>query len=89
MKLKNEVPEMKKRFSGILDRIKEYAPMLAAAGDYNDFLTRLAWDALHACYTSAEICAMYEKYDCHDCHITSAARAALLAVYPDAMGVAK
>ena len=84
MKLKNELPEMKSRFSAILEKIKEYAPILAAHGGYNDFTTRLSWDVLRACYKSVEICELYEKYDCNDAHITTAARAALIAVYPDA-----
>lgn len=82
MKLKNELPEMKKRFSAILTKIETYAPALYASGNYNDFITRLSWDALRACYTPAEICGLYEKYNCNDVHITSAARAALLSVYP-------
>lgn len=84
MKLKNEFPEMAHRFSGILENIKEYAPILAARGGYNDFITRLAWDVLHACYKNKEICEWYEKYNCNDTHITTAARTALLSVYPDA-----
>ena len=84
MKLKNELPEMKNRFSAILEKIKEYAPALAARGSYNDFITRLSWDVLRACYKPAEICEWYEKYNCTDAHITTAARAALLSVYPDA-----
>ena len=84
MKLQIELPEMKSRFSGILENIKEYAPTLAANGKYNDFITRLSWDALRACYKSAEICEWYEKYNCSDVHITTVARAALLSVYPDA-----
>lgn len=84
MKLKNELPEMTRRFAGILDNIKEYAPALAASGKYNDFITRLSWDVLRACYKSAEICELYEKYNCTDAHITTAAHVALLSVYPDA-----
>ena len=89
MKLKNEVPEMKCRFSAILEKIKEYAPALAARGGYNDFITRLSWDVLRACYKNAEICEWYEKYNCTDVHITTAARAALLSVYPDAATIEK
>ena len=85
MKLKNESSEMVRRFSGILENIKDYAPTLAARGGYNDFITRLSWDVLRACYKSAEICEWYEKYNCDDAHITTAARAALLAVYPGAI----
>ncbi len=84
MKLKNELSEMIRRFSAIRENIKEYAPGLATSGNYNDFLTRLSWDALRACYKSAEICELYEKYNCNDKHITTVARAALVAVYPDA-----
>ena len=84
MKLQNELPELKNRFSAILEKTKEYAPALAARGGYNDFITRLSWDALRACYKTAEICEWYEKYNCTDVHITTAARTALLSVYPDA-----
>ena len=87
MKLKNEMPEMKNRFSAILENIKAYAPTLAARGGYNDFVTRLSWDVLRACYKSTEICDMYEKYNCTDVHITTAARAALLSVYPEAVTI--
>lgn len=89
MKLKNELPEMEKRFSAVLEKLKEYAPALYAAGEYRDFITRLSWDTLRACYTPAEICAWYEKYNCSDAHITSAARAALIAVYPAAADIEK
>lgn len=85
MKLKKELPEMQRRFTAALPRIKEYAPRLAASGEYNDFLTRLSWDVLRAVYSSAEICDFYTKYDCNDKHITSAARATLLTVYPEAL----
>ncbi len=91
MKLKNELPGMIRRFAAQLSSIETYAPALAKAGGYNDYLTRLAWDVLRSCYSSTEICAWYEKYNCNDGHITTAARAALLAVYPAAakMGVEK
>lgn len=87
MKLKKELPEMERRFSLILEKIKAYAPRLKASGNYNDFITRLSWDILRACYTTEEICSFYEKYDCNDKHLTTASRAALLHVFPEAVNV--
>jgi hypothetical protein len=85
MKLRKELPEIERRFSAILANLETYAPRLAASGRYKNFITRLAWDTLRVTYTPAEICALYEKYNCNDDHMTTAARAALLAVYPGAV----
>ena len=84
MKLKNELPEMERRFLAVQEKIKEYAPILAASGDYTDYVSRLAWDVLYATYKARGVCELYEKYNCTDKHIETAARRALLAVYPDA-----
>lgn len=81
MKLQNELSGAVIRFSRIADQIPGYADRLKAQGGYNQFETRLAWDCLRTVYTSAEICAFYDKYACTDEHITTLAKAALREVY--------
>jgi hypothetical protein len=81
MKLKNEMPEMIKRFSGLKSEIVNYATKLRQKGGYNDFETRLACDCLHATYTPGELCDMYNRYECNDTHLASAAKLALKSIY--------
>ena len=81
MKLKNELNGIIEAFESIKDRIVAHAKYLKEVGGYNDFETRLAWDALRAVRTSQWICELYDKYDCNVEHIDTLARKALQAVY--------
>jgi len=76
MKLKNEIPFIRERFSK-LTTLPEYTKTLKASGNYKNFETRLAWDCIHATIPSEIICNWYDKYDCNDDHITTAVKAVL------------
>lgn len=76
MKLKNEIPFIREKFSK-LTNLPEYAKELKANGNYKDFGTRLAWDCIHATIPSEIICNWYKQYDCNDDHITTVAKAVL------------
>lgn len=76
MKLRNELPYIRERFSMISD-LYAYAICLKASGDYKNFGTRLAWDCIHASIPTKVICSWYDKYKCNDDHITTAAKAVL------------
>lgn len=81
MKLKNELNFVIEKFKK-LENLKEYAEELKAEGNYNDFETRLAWDALRASVGTNTICKWYDQYNCNDKHITTLAKRALKEVYP-------
>lgn len=75
MKLQNELTEAIRRFSELSKKhdLQAYANKVKESKEYNDLKTRVAWDILHACYKSGELCEWYDKYDCHDTHITTLA----------------
>ena len=77
MKLQAELENVTNRFEKIKNQIIPYAKQLKASNNYHDFETRLAWDCLHATFTSAEISDWYNKYNCNDDHITTLAKKAL------------
>lgn len=81
MKLQNEMNYVTEQFKKIKDKIKPYAEKLKAAGGYNDFETRLAWDCLHAVVPCNVICSWYDKYNCNDSHITTLAKVVLKQFY--------
>ena len=56
--------------------IQQYGERLQAAGGYNDYSVRFAWDVLRSLVSCYKICEWYEKYSCHDKHITALAIAA-------------
>lgn len=56
--------------------IQRYGERLQAAGGYNDYATRFAWDVLRAFIPCWKICEWYEQYSCNDNHITALAIAA-------------
>ena len=55
MKLQNELQYVVEKLKS-LTNLKEYAEELKAEGNYNDFETRLAWDALRASVGTNTIC---------------------------------
>lgn len=77
MKLQNELQRTIERMAKIKTAIIAHGQNLKAQGGYNDFDTRLAWDALRGCTTTEIICEWYGKYECTDAHITTMAKAAL------------
>lgn len=81
MKLKNELNFVVEKLKRITD-LEKYAEKLKAEGNYNDFETRLAWDALRASVGTNTICKWYDKYNCNDKHIDTLAKKALKEVYP-------
>lgn len=56
--------------------IQQHSERLQAAGGYNDYATRFAWDVLRALVPVGKICDWYERYSCNDNHITALAIAA-------------
>ena len=80
MKLQNELNFTIEKIKG-LSNLKEYAEDLKANGKYNDFETRLAWDALRAAVGTNTICKWYDQYNCNDTHISTLAKKALKEVY--------
>lgn len=84
MKLQNELAGTIERMAKIKTAIIAHSQNLKAQGGYNDFETRLAWDALRGCTTNETICDWYDKYGCHDTHITTLAKAALKKVLENA-----
>ena len=80
MKLQNELEFVVDKLKG-LKNLKEYAEELKAEGNYQDFETRLAWDALRAAVGTNTICTWYDKYNCNDKHIDTLAKKALKEVY--------
>lgn len=80
MKLKNELDFTINRMQEITN-LKEYAEELKESQNYNDFETRLAWDALRAAVGTQKICEWYDEYNCNDNHIETLAKRALKAVY--------
>jgi hypothetical protein len=80
MKLKNELNFTINRMKKITN-LKEYAEELKESKNYNDFETRLAWDAIRAAVGTQKICEWYDKYNCNDSHITTLAKRALKEVY--------
>lgn len=77
MKLQKEFETVKKAFTDNLGKIKEYAPVLKASGQYNDFEKRLTFDCLRAFVGSSIMCEWYEKYNCNDTHIYTLGRSVL------------
>lgn len=77
MKLKNELDFVKKQFADNLEKIKEYAPVLKASGQYQDFEKRLTFDCLRAFVGTSTMCEWYEKYNCNDSHIYTLGKNAL------------
>lgn len=83
MKLSIVYPEIVDRMKYLKSRadVPAYAEKLKASGNFKDFRTRLAYDLLHACFSSSDLCAWYDLYDCNDTHITTAAKAAMQEVF--------
>ena len=72
LKLEELKPEVLKRIQKIdKEKLVKYAEELKASKNYNNFATRFANDVKRACFSCAEICSWYDKYNCHDTHITS------------------
>lgn len=65
------------RFKKIyIKNLEDHIEAVKASDDYNNLKTRIAWDCLRSCFTSAEICSWYNKYDCNDSHIDTLAKKA-------------
>ena len=84
MKLQAELNNTIKKFNTLSkDTVINYASMLKKSGEYNDFVTALAWNIALATVTTSNICKLYEKYDCNDSHLTTLFKTALLQVFPE------
>lgn len=84
MKLQAELNNIIKKFSTLSkDTVINYARMLKKSGEYNDFITALAWNIALATVTTSIICELYEKYNCNDSHLTTLFRKALLETFPE------
>lgn len=88
MKLQAELNNTIKKFK-LLDptNVYQYATNLKKSGNYNDFLTRLAWDVARVTVTTSNICELYEKYDCNDSHLTTLFKTALMHAFPEVKNI--
>lgn len=88
MKLQAELNNTIEKFK-LLDctNVYKYAISLKKSGNYNDFLTRLAWDIARATVKTSNICELYEKYNCNDTHLTTLFKTALLQVFPEVKNI--
>lgn len=76
MKLQPELDFVVEKFKQI-KTLEDYAAILKASGNYDEFETRLAWDCLRATVPVEVRCSWYEKYGCNDDHITTLVKKAL------------
>lgn len=85
MKLDPVYPDIVNRFQYVkttnADAWQKYVKSVIAEHEYNDLLTRIAWDLLRFVYTSDTICGWYDKYNVHDSHITTAVKKAYIEVF--------
>lgn len=81
MKLDPVYPEIVARMTYFKDKTKDsypaYLAQVKAKHEYHDLLTRVSWDVLRCCFTPAQLCDWYDRYDCNDTHMTTAARKAI------------
>lgn len=83
LKLAPVYPEIVSRFSVFKhsDAWQAHVNDVIADHDYNDLLTRIAWDMLRLTFSSGEICDWYDEYRCNDKHIGSAVKKAYVEVF--------
>ena len=60
-----------------MEKIKKYAPLLKASGQYDNFEKRLTFDRLRAFVGASTMCKWYEKYNCDDKHLYTLGKKAL------------
>ncbi len=84
MILKNELQPLIERMKK-LDRnsVIKYAEDVKKSKAYKDFEVRISNDVLKATTKTSVICGWYNKYNCNDKHITTLAKAATKAVFPE------
>lgn len=70
-KLSPELPFVLEKLSPNVEAIRSYAKLLRATGNYQNFETRLAWDALRRFVGIGTITSWYGKHNCTDKHITT------------------
>lgn len=84
MKLDSIYPDIVNRFQYVkttnADAWQKYVKSVIAEHEYNDLLTRIAWDLLRYVYTSGTIYGWYDKYNVHDSHITTAVKKAYVEI---------
>lgn len=68
MKLQNEYSYVLTRFRK-LKNLKHYAEGLRRSDNYNDFVTRLAFDCAAMTIPLNLRCEWYDKYNCTDSHL--------------------
>jgi len=66
-----------KAFEANKEKIQKYIPELKAAGGYNDFNTRLAFDCARAFLDLGWACSLYDTEDLNDTHLKTAYVSAL------------
>ena len=85
MKLDLVYPDIVNRFQYVkttnADAWQNHIKNVIAENEYNDLLTRIAWDLLMYVYTSDTISGWYDKYNVHDSHITTAVKKAYIEVF--------
>lgn len=85
MKLDPVYPDIVNRFQYVkttnADAWQKYVKSVITEHEYNDLLTRIAWDLLRYVYTSDTICEWYDKYNVHDSHITTSVKKAYIEVF--------